>query len=181
MGKIEKPKPVKLICGLLAADASWLEQSQEVLARKFGPLDRESEVISFDFTSYYAKELGPDILRQYVSFEDLIDPGALASIKISTNRLEEELSEDGLRKGNLDPGYLDLSKMVLATTKDATYRVYLGEGIYAQSTLFYEKGIYRPWEWTYTDYRTETAIGFFNEVRRAYKVRLKTEDGKREG
>ena len=170
MGAIHKPEPVKLVCGLLAADASWLERSREVLERAFGPLELKSEVIPFDFTSYYEKELGPDILRQYVSFEGLIDPGNLVSIKAATNRLEGELSEEGIRRANLDPGCLDLSKMVLATTKDATYRVYLGEGIYAQSTLYYEKGTYRPWGWTYADYRTETAIGFFNDVRKAYKL-----------
>jgi len=179
MGKIVKPQPVKLICGILAATGSWLDRSREILAREFGPLDQESEIIPFDFTSYYEKELGPEILRRYVSFATLIDAGDLASIKLATNRLEEELSEDGVRKVNLDPGWLDLSKMVLATTKDATYRVYLGEGIYAQATLFYEKGSYRPWEWTYADYRTETAIGFFNEVRRVYRLKLKSDDGKR--
>ena len=125
--------------------------------------------IPFDFTTYYQKELGQDILRQYVSFEELIDPGDLAAIKLTTNRMEEELSEDGLRKVNLDPGYLDLSKMVLSTTKDATYRVYLADGISGQSTYYFERGTYRPWQWTYADYRNDTAIEFFNRVRDDYK------------
>ena len=172
MGKIVKPDPVKLICGILASDTGWLEKSHEILAREFGPLDLKSEIVPFDFTSYYENELGPAVLRQYVSFELLLDPGELASIKLTTNRLEEELSEDGVRRSNLDPGWLDLSKMVLATTKDATYRVYLGEGIYAQSTLYFEKGTYRPWEWTYADYRIKTSIGFFNEVRKEYKLKI---------
>lgn len=117
MGKIELPYPVKLICGLLAGDLEWLSRAKEILIGKFGPIGHESEGIPFDFTAYYQKELGLDIIRQYISFEDLIDPGDLASIKLTTNRMEEDLSEDGVRKVNLDPGYLDLSKMVLATTK----------------------------------------------------------------
>jgi len=169
MGEIKISDPVKLICGLLAGDLEWLGRAKEVLSGRFGPIDHESDSIPFDFTTYYQKELGPDIIRQYISFKKLINPGELSSIKRGTNRMEEDLSEGVVRKVNLDPGYLDLSKMVLATTKDATYRVYLGEGISGQSTYYFERGTYRPWEWTYADYRTDTAIEFFNRVRGDYK------------
>ena len=176
MGKVELPESVKLICGLLAGNLEWQNRGKEVLSGRFGPIDHESEGIPFDFTAYYRKELGSDIIRQYVSFENLIDPGDLAAIKLTTNRMEEDLSEDGVRKVNLDPGYLDLSKMVLATTKDATYRVYLGEGISGQSTYYFERGTYRRWEWTYADYRTDTAIEFFNRVRSGYKRQWRQRD-----
>ena len=171
MGKVKSPEPVKLISGLLAGDPGWLNRAKDLLSGWYGLIDNESECIPFDFTSYYQKELGPDIIRQYISFENLIDPGDLASIKLDTNRMEEDLSEGGVRKANLDPGYLDLAKMVLATTKDATYRVYLGHGISGQSTYYFERGTYRPWQWTYADYRTDTAIEFFNRVRGGYKRR----------
>ncbi len=169
MGKIRQPRPVKLICGLLASGLDRLERGKAVLEERFGPVDRESETFPFDFTAYYVRELGEGILRRYLSFENLIDPGQLAGIKLETNRLEGELSEEGKRTVNLDPGYLDLAKMVLATTKDATYRVYLGRGIYAQSTYYFQNGSYHPWDWTYADYRTPAAIGFFNGVREKYK------------
>jgi len=172
MGKVESPYPVKLICGLLAGDPLDLSRAKEVLIERFGPIDHESKIIPFDFTVYYQKELGPDIIREYISFTDLIDPGELAETKLITNRMEEEeLSEDGVRKVNLDPGYLDLSKMVLATTKDATYRVYLASGISGQSTYYFEAGTYHPWPWTYADYRSDIAIAFFNRVRGSYKRR----------
>jgi hypothetical protein len=169
MGEIRKPRPVKLICGLLAAGSGRLERGEAALAERFGPVDLENETFPFDFTAYYVKELGEGILRRFLSFERLIDPGELAGIKLETNRLEDELSEEGKRAVNIDPGYLDLSKLVLATTKDATYRVYFGEGIYGQSTYYFRDGSYRPWEWTYADYRTQTAIYFFNRVREEYK------------
>ena len=173
MGQIKIPQPVKLISGLLAQDGGWLEQGRAALAERFGPVNLESEVIPFDFTSYYEKELGKNVLRQYISFENLIPPGELAPIKLAANEMEAGLSGGGSRKVNLDPGYLDLSKMVLATTTDATHRVYLGEGIYAQSTLFFKKGTFRPWEWTYPDYREQSPIDFFNRVRAAYKEQLR--------
>ena len=175
MGDIQTPRMVKLICGLLAAGAGRLERGQAPLAGRFGPVDFESETFPFNFTSYYVKELGKGILRRFIAFKNLVDPGELAAIKLETNRLEEELSEEGRRTVNLDPGYLDLSKLVLATTKDATYRVYLGRGIYAQSTYYFQDGSYRPWEWTYADYRTPAAIDFFNRVRGDYKRELKRE------
>ena len=173
MGKIIIPRSVKLICGLLASDNVWLERGREVIAEKFGPIDLESEVISFNFTRYYEEEMGGEIKRQYISFENLEDPGNLASSKLTTNRLEERLSEGGLRRVNLDPGYVDLSKMVLATTKDATYRVYLKNGIYAQSTLFFREGGFRPWEWTYPDYKSQMSIEFFKRVRGVYREQLR--------
>ncbi|MDP8214705.1 MAG: DUF4416 family protein [Candidatus Euphemobacter frigidus] len=174
MGEIKISDPVKLICGLLAADPVWLSRAREALAGRFGPIDLESEIIPFDFTSYYEKELGPEILRRYVSFGELISPEDLSAIKLTTNRMEEDLSESGVRRVNLDPGYVDLSKMVLATTKDATYRVYLFDGIFAQSTYYFQGGTYHPWEWTYADYRTDAAISFFNRVRSDYKKQART-------
>lgn len=173
MGKIKIPQPVKMISGLLAKNEEWLEMGRAALAGRFGPVDLASETVPFNFTSYYEKELGKNVLRRYLSFEKLIPPGELASVKLATNELEAGLSGGGLRKVNLDPGCLDLSKLVLATTKDATYRVYLGEGIYGQSTLFFKDGSFRPWEWTYPDYRQESAIAFFNRAREIYKKQLR--------
>ncbi len=88
MGEIKISDPVKLICGLLAADPVWLSRAREALAGRFGPIDLESEIIPFDFTSYYEKELGPEILRRYVSFGELISPEDLSAIKLTTNRME---------------------------------------------------------------------------------------------
>ena len=173
MGEVRIPPPVKLVCGLLAGSRELLSLGKEKLSSRFGSLDLENPEMPFDFTAYYEKELGPGLLRQYVSFENLVPRGELASIKLSTNRMEMEASREGKRAFNLDPGYLDLSKMVLASTKDATYRVYLGEGIYGQPTYFYRDKTYRPYDWTYPDYRSETAISFFNRVREIYKGRLR--------
>lgn len=175
MGEIKASKQVKMICGLLVAGRERFDRGREALERWFGPIDLESDIFPFDFTDYYEKEMGPGILRRYVSLKDLIAPGDLAAVKLTTNRIEQELSEEGKRTVNLDPGYVDLSKMVLATTKDATYRVYLKDGIYAQSTYFFQDGTYRPWEWTYADYRTDAAIEFFNRVRSEYKHQLKSQ------
>ena len=181
MGEIAIPRPVKLICGLLAASPTWLDRGREALAARFGEIDASSLPVPFSFTVYYRDEMGANILRQFVSFRLLIRAENLANIKLATNAMETPLSEGGKRRVNLDPGYLDLSKLVLATTKDATYRVYLGEGIHAQPTLFFRDGSFRPWEWTYPDYREESAIAFFNRVRNAFRQETREKASKESG
>jgi len=169
MGHLYNPQSVKLISGLLSNKKELLAEAKLVLSKKYGPIDLESPVIPFNFTHYYDGELGEGILRQYISFKHLVKPGYLRNIKRRTIKIERRFTILGNRKVNIDPGYLSLDKMVLATTKDATYRLYLGKGIYAQSTLYFEKGSFHPWLWTYADYRTQTAIEFFNKVRVEYK------------
>ncbi len=169
MGTPARPKPVKLIAGLLASGEGLLVRAKEALAAMYGPIDLESAPVPFTFTEYYNEEMGESIIRQYVSFEKLIAPQEIADIKLRTNALEREFAAAGKRKVNIDPGYLDLSKMVLATTKDATYRIYLGNGIYAQSTICYRDKTFEPWPWTYPDYKSVHAIGFFNQVREQYR------------
>lgn len=161
---------VKLIAGLLYADKDILSKVKKSLLRHFGPIDKESPVIPFDFTDYYNEELGEGILRQYISFSRLVLPEYISRIKRQTIRIERKFALNGKRKINIDPGFVALDKLVLATTKDATYRIYLGKGIYAQPTLFFQNGSFYPWNWTYPDYRTDMAITFFNMVRNVYKT-----------
>lgn len=158
MGAIVEAAPVKPICGVLAAGAAWLARARDALRREFGPPDLESEVFPFDFTSYYEAEMGPALLRAFVSFPVLVAPAELAAIKRRTNELEAELAAgrdaaaDPPRPVNLDPGYLTLTKLVLASTKDSSHRVCLGSGIYAEITLLLGKTGTTPLPWTYPDY-----------------------------
>jgi hypothetical protein len=120
--------------------------------------------------------MGGPLLRQILSFAGLIQPDSLSTVKRTTNQLEEELSrelEDApARPVNLDPGYVTAAKVVLATTKDYSHRVYLGDGIYAEATLRWHRGAFVPWEWTYPDYRTEHYRHFFGRVRALYEEKL---------
>jgi hypothetical protein len=175
MGEAKSPEPVALVCGILAFDERWLALGRETLEGALGAIDGASPVWPFDFTRYYAEETGEHILRQFVSFGVLIDPGALAGIKLRTNELERELASRGdapvPRPVNLDPGYVSESKLVLATTKDYSHRVCLGRGIYAEATLRWHAGGFEPWPWTYADYRSEGYLAFFAEVRARLRER----------
>lgn len=169
---VAKPKPVKLISGLLSADTFLLEKSRKLLEKYYGRIDMESPVVPFDYTDYYDEELGKGIMRQFVSFDFLFSPEYIGRIKRHTIRIERKLSVNSRRRVNLDPGFIALDKLVVATTKDATYRIYIGKGIYAQSMLFFQNKGFMPWQWTYPDYKSDMAIDFFNKVREIYKELL---------
>jgi len=78
------------------------------------------------------------------------------------------------RDVNIDPGYLSLSKLVLASTKDFYHRLYLNHGIYAEITLVFKKethskGGFQPIKWTYPDYASQEYRKIFNQIRGIYK------------
>lgn len=177
MSRIKPPRPAKLICGLIGGDPDLLARARGMLARQIREIEAVSEIWPFDFTDYYKDEMGPDLKRQFVSFEGLVQPDRLAEIKRLTNQIEQRIAEEVLdpeiaRPVNLDPGYLTLAKLVLATTKDYSHRIYLQAGIYAESTLHYEAGGWQAWPWTYPDYASPTYHGFFTEVREALKAQI---------
>jgi hypothetical protein len=178
MWQTKKPKPVKLIIGILAADTECLEKAVQSIIKQFGPADFKSDIWPFDKTDYYKEQTGQNILRQFVSFEKLIDPGELAQIKHITNSLEQELANqlgrDVPRPVNLDPGIIEPSKLILATTKNYSHRIYIGNQMYAEVTLIYDKGAWSALPYTYPDYRQTNYIEFFEIVRRKLLEQLKS-------
>lgn len=169
MGAVKQPEPVKLICGILACDEGWAGVAREALRKALGEIDLTSDLWPFHWTSYYEAETGAVIVRQFVSFAATIDPGEIPEIKLRTNALEAELAgREGTpvqRPVNLDPGYVSESKLVLATTKDYSHRVYVSKGIYAEVTLHWHHGAFEAWPWTYRDYQSEEYRAFFTNVR----------------
>ncbi len=176
MGKISKPPPVKLISGLIAGRKNWLSEAKDSLVKEFGPVDQMSDIFSFHWTDYYQSTMGQNLMRQFLAFRELINPDRLPSIKIFTNQLEESFREKTsppvARPVNIDPGYLAPAKLVLATTKNYSHRIYLKSGIYGEVTLKFEGDSFVPFPWTYPDYKSEEYINFFNRVRKKYVASL---------
>jgi len=173
MGIARTPQPVKLVASLLTGELDLLDRVRAELVGVYGPIDYLSELLAFDHTDYYTAEHGPDLQRLIVTFERLIGPGDLPAIKNSTNQLEESLAREGRRPINIDPGYVSLGKLVLASTKDHAHRIYLSQGIYAEGTLTYQRGKFRPWPWTYPDYGSEQYCAMFYGIRERYKEQLR--------
>ncbi len=174
MARIRAAQPVKLIVGLLGGDVDLLRRARQLLAHEYGTVDLESDFWPFEETDYYAAEMGPGLQRWFLSFERLVRPEALVEIKRRTNELESKIAEQCLlperpRPVNLDPGYVSLAKLVLATTKDRDHRIYLGGGIYAEVTLHYRDKAWQAWPWTYADYRRPEYLAWFERVRSVYR------------
>ncbi|MHC4394992.1 MAG: DUF4416 family protein [Planctomycetota bacterium] len=169
---------MKLIIGILAADERCCRVAVDALRSEFGEADFVSDVWPFEQTDYYKEQTGEHILRQFVSVEELIDPGKLAKIKHQTNKLEQklasELGYDLPRPINLDPGIIEPSKLILATTKNYSHRIYIGQKMYAEVTLIFDKGQWRPFEYTYPDYREQCYFGFFSKIRNRLVEQLKS-------
>lgn len=167
------PLPVKLIVAALYSDENRLSQARARMAEKFGAIDFTSQSFSFAVTNYYVLEMGSPILRLFYAFEKLISPGDLAAIKIATNAIEDVLALNGQRKVNLDPGYLDPDKFVLASAKYNGQKIYLADGIWADSTLHYEKGHFSAYPWSFPDFRSGEYEKAFLRMREIYKGQLK--------
>ncbi len=178
MWELKKPRPVKLIIGILASDRQCLNAAIGTITAKFGKIDLASDTWPFNQTDYYKDQTGPNILRMFASFEKLIDPGKLAKIKLKTNKLEQklalQLNRDFYRPINLDPGLIEPSKLILATTKNYSHRIYIGKKMYAEVTLLYDKGVWQPMPYTYPDYRQQCYFDFFAKVRAKLLEQLKS-------
>lgn len=181
MWEVNKPKPVKLIVGVLAADEGSVSAALAAVEGRFGVADLVSEVWPFYQTDYYREQTGDAILRQFVSIGPLIDPGELCRIKHATNELEEQLAKKLCRPVprpvNLDPGLIEPSKLVLASTKNFSHRIYIGEGMYAELTLSYVKGKWESFSYTFPDYKQDRYHGFLSRVRDRLVEQLRQSEG----
>jgi hypothetical protein len=170
----EKPevKPVKLICGVMYVPRTELDAVDEAMVSIFGSIDLRSEPFEFSFTDYYEKEMGSNLKKYFCSFEGLISPDTLSSIKNKTISIEGKFASDGKRTVNLDPGYIEESKLVLASTKNFSHRIYLGDKIWGEVTLRYENARFVTHPWTYPDYATPLSIDFFKTIREKYRKQI---------
>ena len=201
MGAITSPLPVKPIIAVLTAEPPLLSSVYQVLSHRLGAIDWTSALLPFSSTTYYAAEMGENLQRQFLSFKRLMDAGELAAMKRFTNEVEREFAPTIDRNGtqprlrqrhrkspkfaptidrngtqhrrvNLDAGYVCSAKLVLASTKDHAHRIYLRDGIYAEITLRFHRKTFRPWDWTYPDYRSPAYIDIFNYIRTIYREQL---------
>ena len=172
MSHPRNPQPAKLVIGLLVNDKKLMPDVAAKLEHAFGAMDMISAWMDFDFTDYYAKEMGKPLYRRMMAFGELIRQKDLADIKLATNDLEQSYAHSGRRCVNIDPGYLLYERFVLATGKNYSHRIYIGRRIYADLTLIFQQGTYQSLPWTYPDYADQRMIGFLKQVREKYGADL---------
>jgi hypothetical protein len=167
------PLPVKPVVSLLLARQDLGPAVIERLSGHFGPPDLVGPWRPFTDTDYYTPEMGPGLGRLLVSFLHLADPARLADWKAFTNDIEARLSLGGRRTVNLDPGYVAKERLVLATGKNFSHRIYLQHGIYGDLTLIYGQGAFQAQPWTFPDYARGPLPDLLLLVRKKYLWQLK--------
>lgn len=177
MGIAREPKPAKYFVALLSWSLEHLSRAEIDLAAILGAVDGRSESLSWNVSSFYEKEMGAGLLRRFISFERLASPEKLAEVKLATQQWEGNnrgsLAGPCGRQVNLDPGYIEAGKLVLATTKNASHRIYLRAGIYAEATLLYYNGGFHGCPYTYPDYLWPQTLEFFTRLRALYLQQLR--------
>jgi hypothetical protein len=169
MGHPTSHCPALLLLAAFSRHDAALSWARARAVDAWGPTALESPAFDFSETAYYEPTMGPGLRKVFWTFSRPWDPAELADVKLLTNRWEEEYAAEAghsePRPLNLDPGYLTLGKLVLASTKDFAHRIYLRSGIFAEVTLFYRHHRWQHHEYTFADYRRPDYQQFFSECR----------------
>jgi hypothetical protein len=170
MGRPASPSPVKLFVVSLHRDLSILDNAIDQFKAEWGNTDFESEDFVFDETDYYETEMGSGLRRRFYSFAHLISPDRIVEAKLHCNRIEDQSLRDGHRQVNLDAGYLDTYKVILASAKFGGQKIYLREGIYADMTLTMYKGKWESFVWGFPDFKSGKYDQVLRQIRELYKI-----------
>jgi hypothetical protein len=175
MGTAREPAPAKYFVALLSPHNDLLTAVESELSSILSTIDGRTEAVLWTASKFYEKEMGSGLLRRFVSFSNLQSPEDLAAIKLKSQRIEDNyrIVGSGRRRVNLDPGYLDAFKVVLASTKNASQRIYLGSGIYGEATLLFHDAAFHGLDYTYRDYLWPDTLAFFRRLRAQYLTQLR--------
>ena len=180
MGLTKKPPPCVRFVAAFASVESVLDLVWDRLQGVWGPIACLSLPFDFVESEYYLKTMTPPrggliegesgLKKQLAIFANPYDPALLADDKLESNRWEEAWGAEFTacklfpasvaRPINIDPGYLSMTKLVLASTKNREHRIYLRDGIYAEVTLAFRTQAWVPLDWTYADYQRADVIEF---------------------
>lgn len=163
------PEIAVIFVGTLFSSAEIFAALSPELKDIFGNTFLESPPLPWDHTDYYAKEIGPPVFRRFMFFERNVDASSIVDAKLRTMKLEADSSVGEKRRINIDPGYMTLAKVVLASKKNYSHRLYLGRGIFGEVELFHKDGRFNTLPYTYPDYRDEAVLKIFSEARSLLK------------
>ncbi len=162
---------VKRIAGILFPDEELLRWSVERLTEIWGTPEILSSPVPFDKTDYY-HEIAPNLSRAFACFPGLVDPEGLADWKHEAIVIEA-MSRQPVRAVNIDPGYVDGARLVLASTKDHAHRIYLRDGIFAEVTMRYRFRKWQTFDYTFPDFASGVYDEFLSSVRKLWLSEVK--------
>jgi len=165
----KKHSNVLLLCAVVSRYDCAIEWAQEKVVDGWGTIRLESDRFEYNETKYYESTMGLDLKKQFFVVGGFYDPQRLPKTKLQSNAWEDELSSRGeypeARPVNIDPGYLTLTKLVLASAKDRAHRIYIADGIYGEECLYYLDHRWQSRPWTYPDYQRADFQAFFVDAR----------------
>jgi hypothetical protein len=157
--------PARLLFSVIFRENEDFETSLRRISERLGDVARTSGPFPFDRTDYYEREMGAPLYRRFVLMTDAVSRDELPMAKLAAEEIEKELSVHGKRTVNVDPGLLADENFVLATGKNYSHRIYLRDGVFADLTLVFQKGEYRPLPWTYPDYASAKIRAYLTGLR----------------
>ena len=173
MAQPHEAEPVKLFVAVLYAQEDALRMAILHMESVWGEIDCTGMDHPFDSTDYYEPEMGKNLRRRLLSFRELFPPEHLGQAKHIANDIEDKASGEGGRLVNIDVGYLDLNKIVLASFKGAGQKIYLGGGAWADMIARYRDGRYQPFEWTFPDFRDGRYDAELKAIRDIFREQLR--------
>ena len=155
--------------GILFQPQVLVEQIQPIIQDAFGPIEDVSEIFEFNHTNYYEDEMGASLQRIFFTFKGTMEAAQLVKWKEIAVQIEEEFfKKKGKRFVNVDPGYLDSVKIILASNKQGGHKIALTETVYADMVMDYFKGEFRFFDWTFPDFKSGLYSSFFINTRRKF-------------
>jgi hypothetical protein len=170
------PSPAFLFFNIFSKKKDLIIQTLNEIEQYYGEFCWITSFFPFTSTHYYEKEFGNNLIRVIAALYNFIDQDRLLETKKFSYHLESKFSENKKRLVNIDPGMITAERLVLATGKNFTHRIYLGEGIFADLTLIFQKNSFRTLSWTFPDYGSKEFISFFNNARDTYLRRIQNID-----
>jgi hypothetical protein len=179
MSRIQPPPSVKFFLAAFGQNPQLLDLAIQKLAESFkeaklGEIDFQSPDFPFVETDYYHKEMGPGLVKRYLSWSNLLTPDLLVPLKLLAMELEGLYSQPSGRAVNLDPGYIFVGGLVLSTGKFSGHRLYLGQGLWGELTLHYHRGDFQGLPWTYLDYQKPQVLELLRQMRKSYINQMNT-------
>lgn len=169
MSERRRPEPAALVVSVIYRIESRFDEAARRMGALWGDPERISDPFPFDKTRYYRREMGEPLVRRFFVGRRPVARDTLPEIKVAAETIEREFAEEGRRTVNVDPGFLTAENFVLATGKNFSHRIYLGNGVFADLTLVFREGEYRALPWTYPDYASGEIRAFLGEVRDRFR------------
>lgn len=172
-------EPAFLFFGAFGVSTGVLDQVAARVVARYGPLHPHgtSAVSPFPDTVAYRKTMGSSLLRRFFVLARRWPQDGLAAVKRAAIAIEDEIAAEVTnppapastcrveRPVNVDPGLIDGSRVILASTRDRPHRLYRGDGIWEEVTLVWRDGEYHALPWTYPDFTRAEYHEFFARFR----------------